>query len=328
MSGSFGDSAVPAVATGLDAFRSDVLAGLAAPQKTVPPKYFYDARGSELFDRICEQPEYYPTRTERAILDRFAGDMARHIGRDALVIEPGAGSGEKTRVLLGALQAPRAYIPVDISGEYLLGSAATMREHFPGLDVQPVAADFTAPFALPQSVGGLAAERATRRLMFFPGSTLGNFEPDAARRLLQTFRGMAGREGLLLLGVDLQKDVGVLERAYNDAAGMTAAFNLNLLQRINRELGGGFDPARFRHRAHYSVEQQRIEMHLISRCEQTVAVAGRSFRFAEGETLHTENSYKHTPDSVARLAEQAGWSLCARWSDPRDWFALFLFEAV
>jgi L-histidine Nalpha-methyltransferase len=301
-------------------FRDDVLAGLAATPKAIPAKHFYDARGSALFDRICTLAEYYPTRTERSILDAHADEMAAALGTRVLLVEPGAGSSDKTRVLLRALEDPAAYVPVDISAEHLQHSADALRAELPTIEVLPVAADFTRGFAMPKP-----RRTPLRRAVFFPGSTLGNFEPEAARRLLAGFRQIAGRDGRLLLGVDLHKDVGVLERAYDDAQGVTAQFNLNLLARINRELGGNFDLAAFAHVAFYDRERGRIEMHLESRRDQVVRVADRTFRFRAGERLHTENSYKYTPASIAELGAAAGWRTLRQWRDARDWFALCLF---
>ncbi len=301
-------------------FRDDVLSGLAATPKAIPAKYFYDAQGSALFDRICTLDEYYPTRTERAILDAHAHEMAAALGARVLLVEPGAGSSDKTRVLLRALEDPSAYVPVDISAEHLQQSAAALRAELPAIEVLPVAADFTRGFAIPKP-----QRTPLRRAVFFPGSTLGNFEPEAARRLLAGFRQIAGRDGRLLLGVDLHKDAGVLERAYDDVEGVTAQFNLNLLTRINRELDGNFDPDAFMHVALYDGERRRIEMHLQSRRDQVVRVAGRTFRFRSGERLHTENSYKYSPASITSLGTAAGWRLLRQWRDPRDWFALCLF---
>ncbi len=302
------------------AFLEDVIAGLSATPKTLPSKYFYDAAGSALFERICELPEYYPTRTERALLQQHAVAMADALGPRVLLIEPGAGSGEKTQLLLQALDRPAAYVPVDISGGYLAEVARGWRERFRLIEVLPVAADFTQAFSVPRVTAA-----ATRRVVFFPGSTLGNFEPSAARQLLAGFRTLAGEGGRLLLGVDLQKDVSILERAYDDAAGVTAAFNRNLLVRINRELGGRFDLDSFAHFARYDDTRHRIEMHLRSTRDQVVSVAGTTVRFRSGETIHTENSYKYTPESVRALASAAGWRAQARWLDPNSWFGLFLF---
>jgi L-histidine N-alpha-methyltransferase len=301
-------------------FCADVWSGLASSPKAIPAKYFYDATGSALFDRICTLPEYYPTRTERAILDAHAGEMAATLGARVMLIEPGAGSSGKTRVLLRALDEPSAYVPVDISAEHLQHSAQALRAELPQIEVLPVAADFTEAFVIPR-----ARQAPLRRAVFFPGSTLGNFEPAQARRLLAGFRPLAGRDGRLLLGVDLQKDVEVLERAYDDVEGVTAQFNLNLLARINRELDGNFNLSAFRHRAFYNREHGRIEMHLESRSGQVVRVAGRSFSFRANERLHTENSYKYTPESISALAASAGWRLIRQWRDPRDWFAMALF---
>ncbi|TJY63221.1 L-histidine N(alpha)-methyltransferase [Sinimarinibacterium sp. CAU 1509] len=313
----------PRVRADIDrAFLEDVVAGLSATPKTLPSKYFYDAAGSELFERICELPEYYPTRTERALLQQHADAMADALGPRVLLIEPGAGSGEKTQLLLQALDRPAAYVPVDISGEYLAEVAHGWRSQFPHIEVLPVAADFTQAFSVPR-----VTATPSRRVVFFPGSTLGNFEPSAARQLLSAFRKLAGEGGRLLLGVDLQKDVSILERAYDDAAGVTAAFNRNLLMRINRELGGRFDLDSFAHVARYDDTHHRIEMHLRSTRDQVVSVAGTAVRFRSGETIHTENSYKYTPESVRALAAAAGWRAQARWLDPDCWFGVFLFAA-
>ncbi|MFP5305350.1 MAG: L-histidine N(alpha)-methyltransferase [Gammaproteobacteria bacterium] len=311
------------LAEGASEFLRDMQRGLDAVPKSVPPKYFYDAQGSALFDRICELPEYYPTRTELSILQSNVGEIASALGARLLLVEPGAGSGLKTRLLLDALQEPVAYVPVDISGEHLRASAAALRKAFPQIEILPLEADFTQQPTLPRP-----GTPALRRAVFFPGSTIGNFDPPAARRLLADFRHIVGREGRLLLGVDLQKDVPTLERAYDDAAGVTAQFNLNLLARANRELGGNFDLSAFRHRAFYNGERQRIEMHLVSVRDQVVRVGGQTFRFRKGESLHTESSYKYTLESIAAMAAAAGWRPVQQWLDERRWFEICLFAVA
>jgi L-histidine Nalpha-methyltransferase len=301
--------------------QAEILTGLAVVQKRLPAKFFYDQRGSALYDAICEQPEYYPMRTEQAILDAHAPEMAACTGPDAMVVELGSGSSIKTRSLLDALVRPAAYVPVDISGSHLARAAAAVNAAYPALEVLPLVADFTQPFALPVS-----RRRPARRLIYFPGSTIGNFEPAPARALLAAMARSAGAGGGLLVGVDLQKDMALLERAYNDAAGITAQFNLNMLTRLNREYAADFDLDAFSHRAFYNREQGRIEMHLVSVRKQTVTVAGRRFAFAAGETIHTENSYKYTLPGFAALAAAAGWIQRRLWTDPLDLFSVQYLE--
>ena len=302
-------------------FLQDVLAGLARRPPLIPPKYFYDARGSELFDRICELPEYYLTRTELEIMTAHAGEMAAAIGPGALVVEPGSGSSLKVRPLLDHLAHPAGYVPVEICGEHLAASAASLRRDYPGVDILPVNADFTRDFPLPRPAGG-----GRRRVIYFPGSTLGNFPPAEARDLLGTLHRLAGPDGMLLLGVDLRKDPAVLVPAYDDSAGVTAAFNLNLLTRINRELGGDFDTRRFQHRAVWNDAESRIEMHLVSLAEQTVSVAGECFHFRRDDHIITEYSYKYTPAALHNLARGAGFVPTAGWSDRRSWFSVQLLH--
>lgn len=303
-------------------FLRDVLDGLGQAQKHVSSKYFYDEAGSKLFDAICNLPEYYPTRTELDILRRHGADMATCLGEGTRVVELGSGSSLKTRLLLDALQSPAGYVPVDISREHLGHAAHAIDAAYPGLTVTPVCADFLQPFALPPS-----PMPARSNTIYFPGSTLGNFEPATATRLLGNMRTLAGDDGWLLIGLDLQKPVDILERAYNDAQGVTAAFNLNLLRHVNRELEGDFDLDRFEHVARYNREHGRIEMHLRSLKTQDVTIAGRRFAFAEGETLHTENSYKYEPAAFAAMAASAGFQDVQRWSDDRDWFTVWALRA-
>lgn len=298
-----------------DPFRADVLAGLSRPQKRLPAKYFYDAAGSRLFDRICELPEYYPTRTELGILERYAGAMADWCGPDCLLVELGAGSLTKVRFLLDHLARPAGYVPVDVSGEHLQAAAAELAADYPALPVRPVVADFTAALDLPPLP-------ARRRVVYFPGSTIGNFEPAEADALLRRVARLVGPGGGLILGIDLRKPTEVLEPAYNDAAGVTAAFNRNLLARINRELGGDFDPAAFAHHAFYNAERSRIEMHLVSERRQRVRVGPAAFDFQPGESIHTENSHKYDVRELAERAAACGLHLTESWTDERSYFAV------
>jgi dimethylhistidine N-methyltransferase len=302
------------------AFARDLLAGLSARNRSISPKYFYDAQGSVLFDSICELPEYYPTRTELGILRDNAQDIARHAGERAEIVEFGAGSLQKIRLLLDAMK-PSRYVPIDISGEHLEHAARGLRRDYPGLDIQAVAADYTHALDLPAS-----GARAGRRVGFFPGSTIGNFTPDEALQFLRIAARVL-RGGALLVGADLVKDPGILHAAYNDAQGVTAAFNLNLLARANREIGARFDLEQFAHSAFYNAPLQRIEMHLMSRQRQRVNVCGQVFDFAEGETLHTENSYKFTVDSLRALASRAGFRPGPVWTDAKGLFSVHWLTA-
>lgn len=288
--------------------RADVLHGLMLPQKRLAAKYFYDAPGSRLFDAICELEEYYPTRTEIDILRRHGAAMAERLGRDALLVELGSGSSLKIRVLLEAL-SPAVYMPVDISKDHLLHSAESLAATFPALQVHAVCADYSVPFELPVD------DHEHPRAAFFPGSSVGNFDPADAERLLRRVGDLVGPEGRLLVGVDLVKDHRILEAAYNDAAGVTADFNLNLLTRINRELDADFDLTGFRHRAWFNPASSRIEMHLISTREQHVVVAGQRFTFGVEESIHTESSYKYSVDSFHQLAGRAGFEAEQVWTD-------------
>lgn len=296
------------------AFGDALRAGLRSRPRIVSPKWFYDEAGSRLFERICDLPEYYPTRTELALLDRHAPELAECIGADAEIVEFGAGASRKVRLLLSALQRPASFVPVDISGEHLAEAAQRLRTEHPGLVVQPVVGDYTTDgLQLPTPAG--------RRIGFYPGSSIGNFEPAEAARLLERFRlGLQG--GGLLIGVDRVKSPALLHAAYNDAQGVTAAFNLNLLARANRELGADFDLAAWEHAAHYQPALQRIEMHLVSRCAQRVYVGGECFDFDEGESIHTENSYKYSVAGFQALTRRAGWAPQAVWSDGAQRFSL------
>ena len=292
-----------------DAFAADVDAGLTAKPKRLPPKYFYDAAGSALFEQITRLPEYYPTRCELALLHENAAAMASFFPSGCALIEFGSGSSRKARVLLGAAATVEAYVPIDISSDFLQQDAAQLRRDFPHLAVYPVIADFTAAPELPPAVAHMS------RVGFFPGSTIGNFEPHEAAGFLRRAGRLLGAGAVLLVGVDLIKAPDSLYRAYNDAAGVTAKFNLNLLARINRELGADFDLAAFEHHAFYNAERCRIEMHLASTKRQKVRVCGVTVEFRAGETIHTENSYKYSIDSFQALAHGSGWSPLAVWSD-------------
>lgn len=303
------------------AFARDLVAGLGSRPRTIAAKYFYDAEGSALFERICRTPEYYPARVETRILAEHAREMAGMIGADADLVEFGAGSLEKIRLLLGGMDAASAslrYVPVDISRDHLAGAAAALQAIHPALRIVPVAADFTQPFALPDG---------RRRVGFFPGSTLGNFHGAEARALLRRFAGLL-RGGGLLLGIDLVKDPAMLHAAYNDAGGVTAAFNLNLLARANRELGADFDLRAFHHYACYQPMTRRVEMHLVSAKAQRVTVGGRRFAFAEGDAIHTENSYKYSIEAVRELASASGFRPAACWTDPERLFSVHWLETL
>lgn len=301
--------------------RADVIAGLSLPRKELPPKYFYDQRGSRLFDAITELPEYYPTRTEIGILRCHGTEMADLVGKGALLVELGSGSSHKIRILLQALE-PAVYVPVDISREHLLESANVLARRFPGLDVHALCADYSVPLELPLNRDGRV------RAAFFPGSSIGNFDPGEARRFLARIGGMVGPGGRLLIGVDLIKDAAVLDAAYNDAQGITSDFNINLLRRINRELRADFDLHGFRHLAYFNKTESRIEMHLVSKADQRVELAGRSFAFGEGESIHTENSYKYSIRGFHALAGDAGFEAERVWSDPNDLFSVHCLRFV
>jgi dimethylhistidine N-methyltransferase len=294
----------------LAGFRADVVAGLSAPRRSLPPKYFYDAAGSRLFARICRLPEYYLTRTELALTRRHLSAIGRFAGRGCELIEYGTGEGLKTRLLIRAAR-PRLYVPVDISRTALEDASRRLRRQFPRLEIAPVLGDFSRPLEIPVS---------SRGVVYFPGSTIGNLTEDEAHAFLTMSRGVATR---MLVGVDLKKDPALLHAAYNDAAGVTAAFNLNLLARINRELGADFDLRRWAHYAFYNPAEGRIEMHLVALDRQAVRLGRYRWQFAAGETIHTENSYKYSLEGFRVLAEKAGWRSAHAWTDRRGLFALF-----
>lgn len=297
--------------------KADVLNGLRQPRKWISSMYFYDERGSKLFDEICELPEYYPTRTELAIMERYASEMSALLGPEVSLIEFGSGSSLKIRILLDHLESPTAYVPVEISREHLLNSAHELERDYPKIQILPVCADFTAPFELPHP-----QPVPKRNVAYFPGSTIGNFEPSDALDLLRQMRSVAKANGALLIGVDLKKDPAILERAYNDAAGVTAAFNLNVLARLNRELGADFDLAHFHHRAIWNARESRIEMHLVSDRVQQVHLGGETFFFKPDEYIHTESSYKYLPEEFARMAAKAGFKSERVWTDEGRLFSV------
>lgn len=298
-----------------------VLAGLRKSPKQISPVWFYDELGSVLFDRICELPEYYVTRTELAIMQAHAGDMGRHIGPHAAVIEYGSGTSSKTRLLLDQLASPAIYVPVDIARAHLLEAAGALARDYPALNIVPVCADFTQPFELPARAGA-----AHRRVVYFPGSTIGNFETEAARNLLRSIRMLVGPDGAMLIGVDLQKDRRVLERAYNDAAGVTAEFNLNALRHLNRELGTDFRVDAFEHEACWVDAESRIEMHLVSRDDQVVHLGDEAIHIRQGERLLTEYCHKYTLEGFAELARSAGFQVERVWTDADDLFSVQLLQ--
>jgi len=301
-------------------FADDVLDGLSQHPKQLSPKYFYDAAGSELFEQITLLPEYYPTRTELSILRDRASAISAILPKGAALVEFGAGATTKVRLLLNQC-ALGAYVPVDISGDFLQAQADALRQDFQGLAIYPVAADFTVPFALPEAVAGMP------KVGFFPGSTIGNFEPHEACSFLRSAREILGHGAQMIIGVDLEKDERALYDAYNDKAGVTARFNLNVLHRINRELGGNFDISAFTHRAIYNRDRHRIEMHLISRKAQTARLLGRSFSFRAGESIHTESSYKYSLERFAALARGSGWTPRTTWTDAGSMFSVHALVA-
>ncbi|WP_237056447.1 L-histidine N(alpha)-methyltransferase [Microbulbifer sediminum] len=304
-------------------FRRDVIAGLSKKQKTLPCKYLYDEEGSRIFEQICELTDYYLTRTEAGIFHDHLPHMVQLIGPDSVIIEPGAGNCEKVEPLLEALEEPRAYIPMDISPEILLAARTRIRSQLPDLEVDAHVGDFTAP----EAWQGVVTEKvAGRRVIFFPGSTIGNFDPDAARQLLAGFAAHLAAGDGILIGTDLVKDSVVLERAYNDSKHVTENFNKNLLARVNRELGGDFDLDAFAHRSFYHALRQRVEMHLVSLKAQQVHIAGERFEFTEGETIHTENSHKYTLEGFAEMLGGAGFTLVRQWSDRGGLYAIHYAE--
>lgn len=302
-------------------FRADVLTGLAGPRRAIPARWFYDERGSELFDEITRLPEYYPTRVETALLAQCRADVAQRVGPGTAVIEFGAGSATKTPLLLEAV-TPSAYVPIDISGDYLREAAGVLQANFSSLSVIPIEADFTEAMTLPIAVDGV------QRLGFFPGSTIGNFIPRSAVNFLRHIRDVLGQGAQLLIGFDRIKPVDILIAAYDDAAGVTAAFNLNLLERINRELDGNIPVNAFAHREVWNDIEARIEMHLEALQDVSFEVAGQSFNIGAGEAIHTENSHKYDLRGLRLLLRAGGWTPIADYSDADDWFTLVLAQAA
>ena len=311
------EKAINGATPATDDFLRDVRQGLAGRPKTLPCKYFYDAEGSRLFDRICELDEYYLTRAELQIMERHVSEMVDLLGPRCMLIEYGSGSSLKTQVLLDHLHEPAAYVPIDISDAYLQESTRRLTERYPSLAIYPVVADYMNAFPVPEVPGAVR-----RRVVYFPGSTIGNFEPDAATDFLRRIRGVCGEDGGLLIGVDLKKDRETLEAAYNDREGVTAAFNLNILRRVNAELGGEFDLERFRHRAVYDADEGRVEMHIISLEEQRVRLDGAMVSFDAGESICTEYSYKYSIEEFEGMAADAGFERRRTWTDEANRFSV------
>ena len=300
---------------------AELAAGLNAPQAWISPKFLYDALGSKLFEAICELPEYYPTRTEAAIFARHGADIARVAGAGVTLVDLGAGNCAKAAALFPLLR-PAQYVPVDISTDFMCESVARLRQRFPHIQMHPLGLDLSGPFELPDPV------REERRLFFYPGSSIGNFTPDEAGAFLRRLRAQCGEDGALLIGVDLAKDAQTLDAAYDDALGVTAAFNLNVLRHVNRLLGADFDIRQWRHRGFYNQALGRVEMHLESRVAQTVRWRGGERNFGEGERIHTENSYKYQQGAAIALLERSGFEATRVWTDPRRWFAVIHAQAI
>ncbi|MFN3212849.1 MAG: L-histidine N(alpha)-methyltransferase [Henriciella sp.] len=314
------DAFDPAAAAQTERFLKDVIEGLSQPQKTLPCQYFYDEVGSNLFEQITELPEYYPTRTEIGILTENAKTIAEALGPNTLLVEYGAGASTKTRILLDALIAPAGYVPIDVSEEFLLQTAAALKSEYPDLAVRPIAADFMVELGLPEDVEGTPVG-------FFPGSTIGNLDDSEIDRFLRAARTLLGDDSKFVIGLDLRKSPDILVPAYDDAQGVTAAFNLNLLQRINRELGADIDLDTFQHEAIWNDDASRIEMHLRSKIAQTVSIGDMRVQFAQGETIHTENSRKFDLTQFVSLISPTGWALRKKWGDERNFFAVLMLEA-
>ncbi len=306
-----------------DTFLDEAIAGLNGSEKTLPCKFFYDRRGSLLFDQICELEEYYPTRTEMAIMYAHAGEMASCMGHRCLLIEYGSGTSMKTRLLLAHLEEPSGYVPIDICREHLLEAASALRLQFPGVPVLPICGDYTDRIFLPSAPGG-----TDRRVVYFPGSTIGNFHPEEAQRFLRSVANLVGSDGGMLIGVDLKKDPRIINAAYNDSRGITAQFNLNLLARMNADLGADFVVNRFRHIAFYNEVLGRIEMHILSLCDQQVCIGDCVVGFKKGETIWTESSYKYSLDEFEDLSQTAGWRVDRVWTDADTYFSVQYLTAT
>jgi dimethylhistidine N-methyltransferase len=323
MKGAPGEVSVLDLEPAASDFLEQAIAGLSSSPPTLPSKFFYDERGSDLFQKICELPEYYVTRTETEILREHGAEIAASIGDDAELVGFGTGAGVKTRMLLDHLENLIAYVPVDISKQRLTESAEALSREMPALEILPVCADYLQPFDLPTP-----SRKPAHIAVYFPGSTIGNMQPEVARHFLTRVARLCGHSGGLIIGVDLQKSKQTLEAAYNDSAAVTAAFNLNMLARANRELGADFDLSQWRHRAIYNDAAHRIEMHLVSERDQTVHLGDRRFHFAPGEKIITEFSYKHTIEGFSALAGSAGFQLARVWTDPKKLFAVFHFTTL
>ncbi len=298
-------------------FLDAVIYGLSQPQKQLPSKYFYDEIGSKLFDAICDLPEYYPYHTELSILPTISADLSTHLQQKYDIVEFGAGSLIKIRLLLNQLKQTSHYVPIDIAAEHLYKACDTLREDYQALTITPVVADFTQRVRLPTA-------QKNPKLGFFPGSTIGNFTPQEAVQFLANAGTTLGSDGLLLIGVDTKKPPAMLHQAYNDSSGITAAFNQNILSRINREINGNFELDQFYHYAYYNVQAGRVEMHLVSQVDQEIAIGQQTFRFKEGESIHTENSHKYTAEEFSTLAKEAGWNTLQRWTDDDQLFSVYL----
>jgi dimethylhistidine N-methyltransferase len=303
-------------------FRQDVIAGLSAQRKTLPCRWLYDERGSELFEQITRLPEYYPTRVETGILRSNAGEIASFIGKGATVIEYGAGAGIKTEILMAALEAPRLYVPVDISGDFLDQAVISMRHRFPNIGIRPIVADFTEPFEIPDAIP------LKGRSAFFPGSTIGNLDHAETVTFMRRVHRHVGSKGTAVIGADLTKDIRILLAAYDDRQGVTATFNLNLLARINRELEADFKLERFAHQARWNKINSAVEMHLVSLEAQSVIVDGQIFHFAAGEAIHTETSRKYSVRTLSAIVESAGWYIEDMWTDSRQSFGVFGLDSL
>lgn len=301
------------------AMLKEVLQGLGQPQKSLPSKYFYDERGSELFDEITELEEYYPTRTERSILNENVGEIKEYLGQEVLLIEPGSGSSDKTRILLNKLDTISGYIPIDISGEYLFSVAEKLQKEFPNIEIKPLQTDYTHTLSLPP------IKANGRKVVFYPGSTIGNFKRDTVDRFLEVVAEITGNKGAFLIGVDLMKDISILEAAYNDSKGITAAFNKNILRHINQKLGADFDLDKFEHKAIWNAEDGRIEMHLYCLEDHEVHINGTTISFKRGESVHTENSHKYTLEEFEEIVSP--WLKVKKvWTDENRWFSLQYLE--
>lgn len=303
-------------------FLTDTLHGLSLSQKMLPSKYFYDEKGSQLFDQICELQEYYLTRTESKLLNDISKDLDELLSSESNLLEPGSGAGDKLKILLSSLSNLKKITLLDISQEMLVNSGKKLRSLYPQIEVNTIVGDFTEVSEYHEEIETLKGDK----VIFFPGSTIGNFSPIEAGKLLSSFASVAGENGALLIGVDQIKDKTLIEEAYNDSKGITAEFNLNMLRRINRELNGTFNTEQFTHKAFYNAESSHIEMHLVSSCPQTASVNGTTFNFSEGETIHTENSYKYSPDGFRSIARTAGWHPIQHWEDPNKWFGLHFLK--